>query len=96
MEDRVHELAVVERIEDGSRDVADTLGHNPDDCRRRDAVNQRLEGDEHAEAHADEAEGLDVRVLLQADEADDGARYGTEPDKDEEPPAPVALLAQGH
>ena len=96
VEHRVHVLLLIERIEDGPRDIADALGDNPDDGCRRHGVDQRLEGHEHAQPHPHEAEGLQVGMLLQPDEAHDGARYRTEPDKGEEAPAPVALTAERH
>ena len=95
VEDAVHVLPLIETVEQGTGDVADTLGHNPYNGCRGNAVDERLEGYEHAEAHADEAERLDVGVLFEADETDDGAHDGTEPHKNKESPAPVALLTEG-
>ena len=95
VEDGVHVLALVERVEDSSRDVADTLGHNPDKGGGGDAVEQGLEGHQHTQAHADEAEGLQIGVFLQADEADDGTGQCTRPHEEEQRPAPVALFTQG-
>ena len=91
----VHVAALVERVKDSTGDVAHPLGDDPYDGCRGDGVDERLEGYEHAQSHADEAEGLEVGMLLELPEADDGARYGTEPYKREEAPAPVALCAQG-
>ena len=93
VENGVHVLALVQRVEDGAGDVADALGDDPREGGWRDAVEQGLQGDEDAETHADEAEGLDVRVLLQSAQANDGAHDGARPDEREEAPAPVALLA---
>ena len=95
VEDGVHVLLLIEGIEEGTSDVADAFGDDPGDSGGGDGVEEGLEGDEDAEAHADEAEGLDVGVLLEADEADDGASNSTEPDEAEEAPAPIALLAEG-
>ena len=95
VEDGVHVFLLVQRVEDGSRDVAHALGYNPDEGSGGDAVEQGFEGNEHREAHADEAEGLEVGVLLQADEADDGACQCTCPHEEEQRPAPVTLFAQG-
>ena len=89
MEDGVHVFLLVEGIEDGTRDVAYAFGDKPHDGSRRDGVHQRLEGHEHAQSHADEAECLYVRVLLQPDEAHDGSGNGAGPDEGEEAPAPV-------
>ena len=94
VEDGVHVLPLVQRVEHSARDVAHALSDNPREGGGRDAVEQGLQGDEHAQAHADEAEGLQVRVLLQPPQADDGAGDGTRPDEDKQRPAPVALLAQ--
>jgi len=96
MEDGVHVFRLVQAVEDGTRDVTDALGDEPDDSSLRHTVHQRFEGHEHTQAHADETERLEVRMLLQMDETGDGARYRTGPDKDEEAPAPVALTAQRH
>ena len=95
VEDGVHVFLLVQRVEDGSRDVAHALGYNPDEGSGGDAVEQGFEGNEHREAHADEAEGLEVGVLLQADEADDGACQCTCPHEEEQRPAPVTLFTQG-
>ena len=95
VEDGVHVLPLVEGIEEGTDDVADAFGDNPSDGGGGDAVDEGFEGDEDAEAHADEAEGLEVGVLLESNEADDGASDGAEPDKGKKAPAPVALLAEG-
>ena len=89
VENGVHVLALVQRVEDGAGDVADALGDDPRERGWRDAVEQGLQGDEYAEAHTDEAEGLNVRVLLQSAQADDGARQRTRPYEDEERPAPI-------
>ena len=94
MEHRVHVFLLMEGVEHRTRDVADALGDEPDDGRCRDRVHQRLEGHKDTQSHAHETEGLHVRVLLQPDEADDGARDGTGPDERKETPAPVALFAQ--
>ena len=92
----MHVLLVVEGVEKGSRDIANTFGNNPADGCCGDGIDQRFEGHKYGKSHANEAECLDVGVLFQADEADNGSRYGTEPNKDEQAPAPVTLLAQGN
>ena len=95
VENGMHVALTVERIEYGSRNIAYALGDNPDDgcCRHR--VKEGLEGNEYGESHADETEGLYVGVLLQPDEADEGACNGASPHEDEQSPSPVALCAQG-
>ena len=77
VEGSVHVAAAApEAVEDGAGDVADALGHDPVDGDEGGSVHQRLEGDEDGEAHEAEAERLDVGVLLQAAERDDGAGQG--------------------
>ena len=95
VENGMHVALTVERIEYGSRNIAYALGDNPDDgcCRHR--VKEGLEGNEYGESHADETEGLYVGVLLQSEEADEGACNGASPHEDEQSPSPVALCAQG-
>ena len=58
MEHGVHVFLLIQRIEDGTRDVTDSLGNQPDDGCRRDGVHQRFEGHEHTQAHANETKGL--------------------------------------
>ena len=60
MEDGVHILLLVEAIEYGTGDIADTFGDDPDDGCGRDGVYQRLEGHEHTQSHPHKAEGLKV------------------------------------
>ncbi len=96
MEHAVHVAALVEAVEQGSCDVEHALGHNPRHGGRAYVVYQRLEGHEHAEAHADVAHRLYVAVLLQPPEAHDGASQCACPYKDEEAPAPHPLLSQGY
>ena len=89
MEDGVHVTLPVEGIEGGTGDIGDTLGDEPYHGGSGDRVEERFEGDEDAQSHADETERLDVRVLLEFDEADDGAGKGTGPYEDEKAPSPV-------
>ena len=93
VEDRMHIALMVKGVEEGSCDVAHALGYNPYHGCCGDGVDERLESYQYRESHADEAESLYVRVLLQPDKADDGACNGTQPHEREEPPAPVALGA---
>ncbi len=95
MEHGMHE-PLAEAVEDGSGDVADALGDNPRDGSRADGEEQRLEGDEHGEAHEAEADGFEVAVVAQTDEGGDGAGYGCRPYEDEHRPAPRPLLAHGN
>ena len=96
MEDAVHVAPLVEAVERRSRDVADPLGDNPSDRQRTHVVDKRLERHEHAQAHGHETSCLEVAVLLEADEAGDGARYGAGPNEDEESPSPKTLTPQRH
>lgn len=95
MEDGVHVAAVVERVEDGSGDVADTLGDNPHHGGGGHAGQQGLERHEHRQPHQAEADGLYVAVVFQSDERGDGACDGRRPDEGEQGPAPGTLAAQG-
>ena len=81
----MHVLLVVEGVEKGSRDIANTFGNNPADGCCGDGIDQRFEGHKYGKSHANEAECLDVGVLFQADEADNGSRYGTEPNNPSSP-----------
>ena len=47
VEHGVHIATLVQAIEDCSSDIAYTLGNNPNDGGSRDAVDKRLESDEH-------------------------------------------------
>ena len=89
MEYGVHVAALVERIEDGAGNITHAFGHNPYEGGGRYGVDKWFEGHEDAQAHADEAKGLDMGMLLETDEADDGTDDGTRPDEDEQSPAPV-------
>lgn len=91
MEDGMHVLLLVQTVEHGTRDVRYAFGNNPDKGCCRHAVDEWLEGNQHAETHANEAERLDIGMFRQLHEADDGACYGTQPYKREERPAPIAL-----
>ena len=96
VEDGVHEAALAHGVEDGTGDEADALGYNPDDCRWVYAVDEGLEGYEHAQSHRYVADGLQIAVSLQRREALYGARDGGSPDEGDERPTPVAVLAQGY
>ena len=60
VEDGMHEGLLVEGVEEGTGNIADALGNNPDDGCCRHAVDEWFEGYQHAEAHADKAERLDA------------------------------------
>lgn len=76
VEDGVHKAALAHGVEDGTGDEADALGYNPDDSRRVYAVDEWLEGYEHAQSHRYVADGLQIAVSLQRREALYGARNG--------------------
>ena len=96
VEHGVHILRLVQRIEYGSRDIADALSDDPDESGSWHRVDQRLKGHKHAQTHTYEAERLQVGVLLQPDEADNRASQRTGPHEDKKTPTPVALFAQSH
>lgn len=89
MEHGVHVFRFIKGIKYGACDITHALGDEPDDSRRRHRVHQRLEGHKDAQTHTHETERLHVRVLLQADETDDGADDGTGPHEYEQRPAPI-------
>lgn len=89
VEHGVHIPFPVERIEHGTCDVSQTLRDNPYDGSRRYRVDERLEGYQHGESHAHEAERLDIRMLLQLHKTDHRADDGTQPYEREQRPAPV-------
>ena len=60
MEDGVHIFLLVESIEDGTCDVGDTLGDEPDDGGSRDGVQEGLEGHQHTQPHTDKTESLNI------------------------------------
>ena len=60
VEDAVHVFLLVEGIEDGSCDIGDPLSDKPYDGSGRDGIQKGFEGYQHTQAHADEAERLDV------------------------------------
>ena len=95
VEDGVHEGTVVERVEQGSSDVADALGDNPGEG-GGDGVDEGLQGHEARKSHEDEAGSLQVAVLLEPRKAHHRAHDGARPDEGEEGPAPPSLLAQGN
>ena len=92
----VHVSSSPQTVEQGPRDVAHPFGHYPDDGCRAHTVDERFEGHEHRQSHQAEADGFQVAVVFQLDEAADGSGYGACPDEDEEIPAPPAMLAQGY
>lgn len=95
VEDAVHEGTIVERVEEGTRDVADALGNNP--CKGGwDGVDERFQGNKARKAHEDEAGGLEIAVFLEFAKTHDGAHDSTNPHESEESPTPVAYLTQGN
>ena len=96
MEDGMHIAPFVETVEEGTGDVADAFGYNPDEGCCWHTVDQGFEGDEDAETHSDETNGFNVTMVLQFAEGDDGADDGAEPHEAEERPSPIALFAQSN
>ena len=83
-------------IEHGAGDVHNAFGYEPAYGGGADALHQRAESYEDREAHKNVADGLEVAVLLEVDEADYGACYGAEPNETEEAPSPPACVAHGN
>ena len=88
-------FVVRESVDDGARHVTDALGNEPPHGGGFYAVHQRLESDEAGEAHKDETRRLDVAVLAQPYEADNGASDGGKPHEAEQAPAPPTGVAHG-
>lgn len=96
MEDGVHVSLLVDAVEDGTSDVAYALGNDPSHRGRGDGVKQWLEGDQYRQAHAHEAERLQVAVVFQLGKAHHRSCYRTCPDENKKAPPPVALVADGN
>lgn len=94
MEHGMHVFLLVDAVEHGSRDVAHALGDDPSHRGGRYGIYQWLESHEHRQSHAHKAGGLQVAVVLEPGKTHDGSGDGARPDKDEEAPAPVVLVAQ--
>lgn len=94
MEHGMHVFLLVDAVEHGSRNVAHALGDDPSHRGGRYGIYQWLESHEHRQSHAHKAGGLQVAVVLEPGKTHDGSGDGARPDKDEEAPAPVALVAQ--
>jgi len=87
MEHGVHVFALVQGIENRPGDVADTFGYDPGDGSGTCRIQQRLEGKDDRKAHADEAEGFEIAVILEFTERGEGAGNGARPYEDEHPPS---------
>ena len=96
MEHGVHIPLFVQGVEDGTRDVGYSLSNNPDEGSGRYRIYQGLESYQHTKAHTHKTERLDIGVFFQSDKADDGSHNGTQPNKAEQRPTPIALSAQGY
>jgi len=94
MEHGMHVFLLVDAVEYGSRNVAHALGDDPSHRGGRYGIYQWLESHEHRQSHAHKAGGLQVAVVLEPGKTHDGSGDGARPDKDEEAPSPVALVAQ--
>ena len=92
----VHILLLVEGIEDCTCDVGDAFSDEPYDGSGRDGIQQGLEGYEDTQAHADETEGLDIGMLFEFDETNDGTCYSACPNKDKQYPSPITMCTQGY
>ena len=94
MEHGVHVFALVDGVEYGAGDVADTFGHNPDEVGRGECIHQRLESHEHAQPHAHETRCFEKAVILEVDETHHRSHQGTQPDEHEQAPTPITLFTQ--
>ena len=91
----MHEGAVVERVEEGSRDVAHAFGNNPGKG-RGDGVQEGFQGHKARKSHEDEAGGFPIAMLLEFAKTHDGAHNGAQPHEGEQGPTPIAHLTQGN
>ena len=96
MEHGMHVGAVVEGIEQGSGDVADSFADDPTHGMRADGIHQRFEGNQYYQSHQAIADGFQMAMLLELAETDAGPDNGAKPYKTEESPSPIPLFAQGH
>ena len=96
MEDRMHILALVDTIEHSTSNIANALGNNPNDRSRRNRINKRLESNQHGKSHANETNGFQVAVILQSAKTHNSSGNGASPDKTEQTPAPITLIAHSY
>ena len=92
----MHVFLLVDTVEYGARNVADTFGNNPPDCGGGYGVYQRFEGNQYRQSHAYKTDGLQVAVILESGKTHDGSGNGASPDKDKKAPSPVTLFAHGY
>ena len=93
MEHGMHVFLLVDTVEYGARDVADSFGNNPPDRSGGYGINQRFEGNQHRQSHTYKADGLQVAVILESGKTHDGSGNGASPDKDKEAPSPISLVS---
>lgn len=96
MEDRMHILALVDTIEYSTCNIAYALGNNPNDRSWGDRINERLESNQHRKSHANETNGFQIAVILQSAKTHNCSGYCTRPDKTEQTPAPITLIAHSY
>ena len=93
MEHGMHVFLLVDAVEYGTRNVADSFGNNPPDRSGGYGINQRFEGNQYRQSHAYKADGLQVAVILESGKTHDGSGNGASPDKDKEAPSPISLVS---
>ena len=93
MEHGMHVFLLVNAVEYGTRDVADSFGNNPPDRSGGYGINQRFEGNQHRQSHTHKADGLQVAVILESGKTHDGSGNGASPDKDKKTPSPISLVS---
>ena len=93
MEHGMHVFLLVDTVEYGTRNVADSFGNNPPDRSGGYGINQRFEGNQYRQSHAYKADGLQVAVILESGKTHDGSGNGASPDKDKEAPSPISLVS---
>ena len=95
MEHGVHIPLFIDTVEYGACNITDALGDNPPDGSSGYRVDKWLEGYEYRQSHAYEANRFQVAVVFEFGKAHHRACNGTSPDKDEETPSPITLVAKG-
>ena len=94
MEYAVHVFALVQTVEHGTRDIANSLSDDPYHRSLAHIVYQWFESHEDAQSHTHETRRLQITVVLQSSETHHRAHDGTRPYKHEQSPSPSAVLSQ--
>lgn len=96
VENGMHVGAVVEGIEQGTGDVADSFADNPTHGMRADGIHQGFEGYQYDQSHQTIADSFQMTMFLELAETDTGSNNGAKPYKTEKCPSPITLFAKSH